>query len=65
MIDLYDPIHLEQLEQLADRPVLEQRAILFDAFVLERILGELDVALDDRPDDLDIPFDAIVRLLDG
>src|SRR6185503_19412187 len=24
IVDLYDPIHLEQLEQLADRPVLEQ-----------------------------------------
>ena len=28
VIDLYDPIHLEQLEQLADRPVLEQRATI-------------------------------------
>ena len=28
VIDLYDPIHLEQLEQLADRSVLEQRATI-------------------------------------
>jgi glycosyltransferase involved in cell wall biosynthesis len=28
VIDLYDPIHLEQLEQLADRSLLEQRATI-------------------------------------
>lgn len=28
VIDLYDPIHLEQLQQLTDRPVLEQRATI-------------------------------------
>jgi glycosyltransferase involved in cell wall biosynthesis len=28
VVDLYDPIHLEQLEQLADRSVLEQRATI-------------------------------------
>lgn len=28
LIDLYDPIHLEQLQQLTDRPILEQRATI-------------------------------------
>lgn len=28
VIDMYDPVHLEQLEQLADRPELEQRTTI-------------------------------------
>jgi glycosyltransferase involved in cell wall biosynthesis len=28
VVDLYDPLHLEQLEQLADRPPLERQAML-------------------------------------
>lgn len=28
VVDLYDPLHLEQLEQLADRPSLERQAML-------------------------------------
>ena len=42
----------------------EHRALLFDAFVFERVLGEMRVALDGHVEDLAIPFDALQRMLE-